>query len=69
MDLLVTSDERANGAVLLGRATLAEAVRAGKITFFGPTKLIRDFPNWIGVTRYARYATPLQRAYAAVAAS
>lgn len=69
VDLLVTSDERSLGAVLLGRATLADQVRSGKITFDGPTKLIRDFPNWIGVTRYARYATPTHRAYPAVAAS
>ena len=57
VDLLVTSDERTLGAVLLGRATFADAVRAGKIVLDGPSRLVRDFPNWLGVTRYARYAT------------
>jgi len=57
VDLLVTSDEQALGAVLLGRAAFAEAVSSGKIVLEGSPRLIRDFPSWIGVTRYARYAT------------
>jgi DNA-binding HxlR family transcriptional regulator len=56
-DLLVTSDEQAFGAVLLGRATFADAVRRGQIVLEGPPKLVRDFPTWLGVTRFARYAT------------
>jgi DNA-binding HxlR family transcriptional regulator len=56
-DLLVTSDEQALGAVLLGRATFADTIRAGKIILDGPPKLTRDFPTWLASTRYARYAT------------
>jgi DNA-binding HxlR family transcriptional regulator len=55
-DLLVTSDEQAFGAVLLGRADFAGAIRSGKIVLEGPPKLVRDFPTWLGVTRFARYA-------------
>jgi len=56
IDLTVISDEQALGAVLLGRAAFADAVRAGTIVLEGPPRLIRDFPNWLGVTRFARYA-------------
>lgn len=56
-DLLVTSEEQALGAVLLGRARLADAVSSGKIVFDGPPNLISAFPGWLGVTRFARYAT------------
>jgi DNA-binding HxlR family transcriptional regulator len=58
IDLTVTSDEQALGAVLLGRQAFASAVSSGKIVLDGPSRLVRDFPNWLGVTRYARYATP-----------
>ena len=56
IDLLVKSDEQALGAVLLGRAAFSDAVRHGKIVLEGPPRLIRDFPTWLGVTRFARYA-------------
>jgi DNA-binding HxlR family transcriptional regulator len=70
VDLLVTSDEHALAAVLLGRATYAEAVRSGKIVLDGPPRLIRDFPSWLGVTRFARYGlnAPDSAAVAAVPA-
>lgn len=56
VNLTVTSDEQALGAVLLGRAAYEDTVRAGQIILDGPPRLVRDFPTWLGVTRYARYA-------------
>jgi len=61
VDLLVTSDEQALGAVLLGRVALADAMGAGLIALDGEPKLVRDFPSWLGVTRFARYATDATR--------
>ncbi len=55
-ELVVTADERALGGVLLGRLPLAQAVSRGDIRFDGPPALVRTFPTWLGLTRYARYA-------------
>jgi DNA-binding HxlR family transcriptional regulator len=57
-ELVVTADEGALGAVLLGRADFAEVVRRGDIRFDGDPKLARAFPGWLGVTRFAKYARP-----------
>lgn len=57
IDLVVTSDERALGAVLLGRSSFADAIRAGTIILDGPPRLARDFPHWLASTRYSRYAS------------
>jgi DNA-binding HxlR family transcriptional regulator len=62
IDLTVTSDERALGDVLLGREAFAAALKSGGIVLDGQSRLVRDFPNWLGVTRYARYAAPAARA-------
>jgi DNA-binding HxlR family transcriptional regulator len=61
VDLVVTVDEQAFGAVILGRARLADAIADGDIRLDGSPGLVRAFPSWIGETRYAKYATPLER--------
>jgi DNA-binding HxlR family transcriptional regulator len=57
-ELVVTADEQALGGVLLGRLPFAEAVRRGEIRFDGPPSLVRAFPTWLGLTRFAKYALP-----------
>ena len=57
-ELVVTADEQALGGVLLGRLPFAEAVGRGDIRFDGPPALVRAFPTWLGLTRFAKYARP-----------
>ena len=57
-DLVVRLDEQAFGNVVLGRARFADAVERGTIKLEGPPDLVRAFPTWLGVTRFARYALP-----------
>ena len=57
-ELVVTVDETVFGAVLLGRAAFGDAVRRGDIRLDGPPDLVRDFPTWLGMTRFAKYALP-----------
>lgn len=57
IDLVVTSDKHALGAVLLGRSSFADAIRAGTIILDGPRPLAREFPQWLASTRYSRYAS------------
>ena len=56
VDLVVTVDEQVFGRVLLGRADFAAAVGHGDIRLDGPPELVRAFPTWLGVTRFARYS-------------
>ncbi|HSO28500.1 MAG TPA: helix-turn-helix domain-containing protein [Candidatus Sulfomarinibacteraceae bacterium] len=56
--LVVTVDETVFGSVLLGRAGFEDAVQRGDIRLDGPPDLVRDFPTWLGVTRFAKYALP-----------
>ena len=55
-DLLVRRDERVFGNVILGRMPFAEAVDRGAILLEGAPDLVRAFPTWLGVTRFAKYA-------------
>lgn len=64
-ELVVTADEQALGGVLLGRLAFAAAVERGDIRFDGPPALIRAFPTWLGLTRFAKYAARAPRARAA----
>ena len=57
-ELVVTADEQALGRVLLGRLPLAQAVSRGDIRFDGPPALVRAFPTWLGLTRFAKFALP-----------
>jgi len=61
-DLLVRLDERVFGNVILGRMPFAEAVDRGAIHLEGPPDLVRAFPTWLGVTRFAKYAVEGTRA-------
>jgi hypothetical protein len=54
--IVVTADERSLGGVLLGRVGFADAVTRGEIRFEGPAALVRAFPTWLGLTRFAKYA-------------
>jgi DNA-binding HxlR family transcriptional regulator len=58
IDLVVRLEERAFGGVILGRLGFDDAVRSGAIELDGPPDLVRAFPTWLGMTRYARYARP-----------
>jgi hypothetical protein len=64
----VNVDERVFGSVLLGRSNFAEAVSRGEIRLEGLPDLVRAFPTWLGVTRFAQYAVDegrLEPAYSA----
>lgn len=55
-DLVVTVDEQVFGGVILGRVDFSSAVHDGDIRLDGPADLVRAFPTWLGVSRFARYA-------------
>lgn len=57
-DLIVRLDEQAFGAVLLGRAEFGSTLARGAIQLEGPAHLVKAFPTWLGMTRFARYANP-----------
>ena len=57
VDLVVSVDEQAFGAVILGRARFSDAMDRGEIQLDGPPALVRAFPSWIGETRFAKYAS------------
>ena len=69
IDLVVTVNEQAFGAVILGRAGFAEAVIRGDIRLEGRADLARTFPTWLGVSRLARYALGPTRLPEATAAA
>jgi DNA-binding HxlR family transcriptional regulator len=56
VDLVVTVDEQAFGAVLMGRSRFADAVKRGQIRLDGPPDLVRGFPRWLGPSHFSRYA-------------
>ena len=57
-DLVVHLDEQVFGSVILGRTRFVDAVSRGSIRLDGPPDLVRGFPSWLGVSRFARYARP-----------
>jgi len=58
IDLVVRLDEQVFGNVILGRTRFVDAVSGGAIRLDGPNDLVRGFPTWLGVTRFAKYALP-----------
>jgi DNA-binding HxlR family transcriptional regulator len=56
VELVVIVDEQVFGGVLLGRVGFSEAVAHGDIRLDGTPDLVRAFPTWLGVTRFAKYA-------------
>ena len=69
VDLVVTVDEQAFGAVMMGRARMSDALARGQIRLDGEPALVRAFPTWIGESRFGRYATPGSAAPLAVQAT
>ncbi|MDQ6794175.1 MAG: hypothetical protein M3067_05040 [Chloroflexota bacterium] len=67
--LAVTVDERVFGGVLLGRGNFADAVDHGDIRLEGTPALVRAFPTWLGVSRFAKYAANGLRASERTAAA
>jgi DNA-binding HxlR family transcriptional regulator len=59
--LVVTVDEQVFGSVLLGRSDFTDAVDHGDIRLVGSPDLVRAFPSWLGVSRFARYAVAQHR--------
>ena len=45
------------GGVLLGRSDFGDAVEHGDLRSEGVSALVRAFPTWLGVSRFAKYAT------------
>jgi DNA-binding HxlR family transcriptional regulator len=56
VDLVVTADVEALTKVILGRMRLGDAMADGLVHLDGPRELVRGFPNWFGLSRYAPYA-------------
>ena len=56
VDLLVTADIAAFYHIWLGRITLAEATDQGLVQIDGPPALIRAFPHWLQLSRFADVA-------------
>jgi hypothetical protein len=56
LDAIVTVNEQAFGGVLVGRLDFGDAVAQGAIRLSGPPDLVRAFPTWLGMTRFATYA-------------
>ena len=57
VDLVVTVDEQAFGAVLMGRARIGDALHAGADPARRAPDLVKGFPRWLGPSHFARYAT------------
>lgn len=47
-DAVLRADLAALTLCYLGRASLAEQVRAGQLSFEGPRALVRELPSWLG---------------------
>lgn len=53
VDLLVTADTRTLHRLWIGRTTWDAALRSEAIRLDGPRKLVRDFPSWLELSRFA----------------
>lgn len=56
VDILVTTDTVALHRVWMGRLGLGEAMREGWITLDGPPDLVKAFPSWLALNRFAGIA-------------
>ena len=59
IDLYVEADLRAFARVWLGDAPLAEAVREGGVKLAGARKLVKAFPTWLLLSRFANVPRPV----------
>jgi hypothetical protein len=53
VDLYVEAELAAMAAVWLGDITLPQAVRERRVLLSGPRELIRAFPTWLKLSRFA----------------
>lgn len=58
VDLYVEAELAAMAEVWLGETTLAEAVRRRRIGLSGPRELVRAFPTWLKLSRFAAVPRP-----------
>lgn len=59
VDLYVEADLRAFAQVWLGDAPLAEAVREGTVKLAGARTLVKAFPTWLLLSRFANIPRPV----------
>jgi DNA-binding HxlR family transcriptional regulator len=65
VDLVVKTNLLALTQVYLGHLPIAQAMRDETVLVDGPRDLKRAFPQWIGVSHFARYGVPTPAASAA----
>ncbi len=53
VDLVVSADAGAMARVWMGAVTFADATRAGGLTLEGPRDLVRAFPGWFLLSKFA----------------
>jgi len=58
VDLLVAADLAALTRVWLGDLTLTDALRQRKVRLSGPAALVRQFPTWLMLSRFAHVPRP-----------
>jgi DNA-binding HxlR family transcriptional regulator len=58
VDLYVEADLASMARVWLGETTLQEAIRRGSVRLSGPRELVRAFPGWLMLSRFAPLARP-----------
>jgi DNA-binding HxlR family transcriptional regulator len=58
-DLAVDADLEALTKVFLGHIRLGDAMHAGLVQVEGERQLVRIFPSWIGLSKFAGYAEPM----------
>jgi len=59
-DLVVRADLETLTRVYLGEVALAAALRTGRVTVEGPTRVARMLAKWIVPSRFAAYARPMR---------
>ena len=59
VEMVVSADLEALTRVVLGRRPLGDAIGSGEIELDGRPDLVRSFPRWLGLSRYAPYAAEL----------
>jgi DNA-binding HxlR family transcriptional regulator len=60
VEMVVTADVEALTAVILGRLELGTAMASGLVRLEGRSDLVRSFPQWLGLSRYAPFARSTQ---------
>ena len=54
----MTADTPTLASIILGELEPRAAMRSGRLQVDGPNPLVRQFPDWLGVTQFARYGRP-----------